>query len=206
MGLSPQQHSAGLFVSARYRVLRKLGSGSLGTVYLAHDTASDCRVALKVLRAERLGPEVLEQMQSEFQAIASLRHPQIAAAFDFGYTEEARVPFYTREYIEGTPLAPGPPGLEGQSSPRTFLSPFFDLLDPLHYLHAHEILHLDIHAGNVIVAKDPKSGSVWIDFAWATKTSGTRSYAVTPSRCFLPPDMVRKEPDGAATHVRSCAT
>ena len=64
-------------------------------------------------------------MQEEFRAIASLEHPQIARALDFGYTEDG-VPFYTREYVPGRPLPPGPPAGE---SPEAFLRPLLDLLE-----------------------------------------------------------------------------
>jgi serine/threonine-protein kinase len=125
----------------------------MGTVYLAEDGRTGRPVALKVLRTDRLSPGSVERIQREFSEIASLRHPLIAAAHDFGYTEPGGLPYYTREYVKGSPLPPGPP-LE--AAPREFLKPILDLLDALHYL--------DIHAGNLIVADDRSRGSVLIDF------------------------------------------
>jgi transcriptional regulator of aromatic amino acid metabolism len=90
-------------ISGRYALRRKLGSGSSGTVYLAHDAVRDRQVAIKVIRSESVTPRGIASLQQEFQAIASLRHPQIASAFDFGYTE-AGLPFYTREYVSGGTL------------------------------------------------------------------------------------------------------
>src|SRR5689334_16482592 len=100
MGTSPGSRAGGLLISSRYRIVRKLGSGSMGTVYLVNDESTSRLAALKLLRTDRMDPEGLEQLQREFRAIASLHHPQIATAHDFGYTEE-RLPYYTREYIEG---------------------------------------------------------------------------------------------------------
>ena len=178
---SPSPKLERLVVSGRYHIQRKLGSGSMGSVYLARDEATSSLVALKVVKTDRLGPEGLADLQREFRDIADLRHPQIAAAYDFGYTTGARIPFYTREYIAGTPLRPGPPGQEGQLSPRDFLQPFYDLLDALHYLHAQEILHLDIHAGNVIEADDDERGSVLIDFGLVGALRGSGTSALLKS-------------------------
>src|SRR6185503_20774520 len=93
----------------RYAIRKKLGAGSIGTVYLAEARRSGRPVALKVIRADRLSSRGVARLQREFKAIASLEHRQIAGAMDFGYTETGGVPYYTREYIEGTPLPPGPP-------------------------------------------------------------------------------------------------
>ncbi len=161
---SPRSDRAGLLISGRYRVRRRLGVGTVGSVWLARDLTLDRDVAVKIVRAEHLGAEGLAQLQGEFRSVAGLHHPQIATAFDFGYTQDGRLPFYTREYIEGAPIPAGPPGPDGQSDPHAFLRPIFDLLDALHYLHAHGILHLDIHADNLIVAADTARGSVLIDF------------------------------------------
>ena len=132
----------------------------MGVVYEAQQQHPKREVALKVIRTERLITDAIARMQEEFRAIISLNHPQIAAAHDFGYTEDSGIPFYTREYIQGSPLPPGPPAKE---NPRAYLLPILDLLEALTYLHDHGILHLDIHAGNLIVADDEERGSVLID-------------------------------------------
>jgi eukaryotic-like serine/threonine-protein kinase len=132
-------------------------------VYLARDERREgALVALKVLRPDRLGPGGTARLQEEFRELATIRHPRIAGAHDFGFTEEGRLPCCTREYIRGTPVPPGPPP-EGVV-PREHLAPILDLLEALAYLHDHGILHLDIHAGNLIVSDDPGRGSVLIDF------------------------------------------
>ena len=162
----------------------------MGTVYLAYDRTARRPVALKVIRTERLIADAVSRMQEEFTAVASLRHPQIASAHDFGYLEGGGVPFYTREYIEGSPLPPGPPGRE---SPSRFLRPILDLLDALGYLHEHGILHLDVHAGNLILASEESRGSVLIDVGFARSLEDTRftlSGGMWPA---LPPELLRNE-------------
>ncbi len=87
MAPSPELSDQGATLAGRYSIRRKLGSGSLGTVYLAHDVARGHVVALKVIRTDRINPEAVRDMQREFRAFASLNHHQIATAYDFGYTE-----------------------------------------------------------------------------------------------------------------------
>jgi DNA-binding NtrC family response regulator/Tfp pilus assembly protein PilF len=167
MILSPRAGREAPLISERYRVLEKLGEGGIGAVYLVHDGVADRDVALKVIRPEHAGSLGLTQLQSEFQAIARLRHPQIARAHDFGYAGAGKHPYYTREYIEGAPLPGGPPPRGPGGAAEPFLRPLLDLLEALEYMHAQETLHRDVHAGNVIVARDERRGTVLIDFGLA---------------------------------------
>ena len=162
MVTSPTPQLRAPVVGGRYAVQRKLGTGSVGTVYLAHDCVERRPVALKVVRAERLLVDSVQGLRDEFRAIASLRHPHLAQALDFGYLEDGAVPYYTREFVDGEPLPGGPPpaGVE----PEPFLRPILDLLEALEYLHENGILHLDVHAGNLIVSNESSRGSVLIDF------------------------------------------
>jgi DNA-binding NtrC family response regulator/tetratricopeptide (TPR) repeat protein len=200
---SPIPGPESLLISSRYKILRKLGSGSTGVVYLARDLVADRSVALKIIKTERLAPEVLEHLQQEFRANASLHHAQIAAAYDFGYTELGQVPFYTREYVEGVPMSSGPPTKELDASPRQYLQPILDLLDALHYLHAHEILHLDIHAGNLIVSKQKSRGAVLIDFGLVPHLKGSGSGGFLEVHSAVPPELLRGQDVGPASDLYS---
>ena len=125
MSVSPTPSRRTAVLDGRYAIRQKLGSGSVGTVYLAHDEQADRLVALKVIRTEQLLRQASSSMQDEFRAIALLSHSQVAKAYDFGYTETG-VPYYTREYIEGSPLPSGPPP---RDPPLEFLRPILDLLE-----------------------------------------------------------------------------
>ena len=172
----------------------------MGSVYVVRDEIADRLVALKLLRGERFDAAAIRDLQSEFRAFADLRHPQIAAAYDFGYTDDLKLPYYTREYVEGSQLAPGP---TRGAPPDEFLRPLLDLLDALQYLHTHEILHLDVHAGNLIVASDLKRGSVLIDFGVAGRIRQIGSSALLAGRVSLPPEIIAGAEPGAAADVFS---
>ncbi len=192
MTFSPSPRHPGFILSERYEVERKLGSGSLGRVYLARDLMRNRTVALKVVRSERFGPGALTALQREFRAIASLRHPQIAQAFDFGYsTDEARLPFYTMEYVEGEPLASGPPS--SGSRPLAFLQPVLDVLEALEYLHAHGLLHLDVHPGNVIVSPRDR-GAVLIDIGMVRPNVDAIPSVLMKSATWIAPEVVAGQP------------
>jgi DNA-binding NtrC family response regulator/tetratricopeptide (TPR) repeat protein len=191
MSTSPSPSPRPSVVAGRYSILRKLGSGSLGSVYMARDEEAGRMVALKLIRKGRPIPQALGSMQEEFRAIARIDHPRIARAYDFGYTE-AEIPFYTREYIQGVPLPPGPPGKE---APARFLRPILDLLDALDVLHAQGVLHLDIHAGNLIVADEEARGSVLIDIG-LFRSMGETLTSRPDSWSSLPPELLDgREPE-----------
>ena len=164
MSPSPGQPVEERLISGRYKLIRNLGTGASGTVFLAWDSRDEREVALKILHKDRLGAEGIQALQREFRTLVTLSHSQIAAAHDFGYCDDDETPYFTREFIPGRPLLPGPPSLDSTISPATYLRPIVEVADALHYLHSHEILHLDVHAGNVIEATNPDRGSVLIDF------------------------------------------
>ncbi|MEM7232670.1 MAG: hypothetical protein AAF517_10870, partial [Planctomycetota bacterium] len=119
---SPRPHGHGTLLG-RYVIRERLGTGSLGAVYKVWDEVSERLLALKVLRTEQALGEASSRMEEEFRAIASLRHPQIARAYDFGFTDDGRVPFFTREYVPGRPLSSG---LGVNDSAEEFLRPIVD--------------------------------------------------------------------------------
>src|SRR5687768_14441306 len=88
-----------------YRILRELGHGGMGTVYLAAraDEQFHKRVALKVIRSGADSEEVVRHFKRERQILASLDHPNVARLLDGGTTDDG-LPYFVMEYIEGEPL------------------------------------------------------------------------------------------------------
>jgi eukaryotic-like serine/threonine-protein kinase len=88
----------------RYRVVRCLGEGGMGTVYLAEQfDPIRRRVALKVVKLGMNTAEVLARFHNERQALAMMDHPNIAKIFDAGATDSGR-PYFVMEYIEGVSI------------------------------------------------------------------------------------------------------
>src|SRR5256714_12838303 len=89
---------------AHYRIIKKLGAGGMGEVYLALNTNLNRKVAIKVLRPNSLAEESLKkQLLREAQAAAKLDHPNICAVYDVN--EADSLTFIVMQYIEGETLA-----------------------------------------------------------------------------------------------------
>src|SRR5262245_26763709 len=87
----------------RYRVLKKLGQGGMGAVYLAHDSKLDRDVALKVLPPQSVNdPDAVARFEREARALAKLHHPGIVQAYDS--EDVAGQHFLVMEYVDGTNL------------------------------------------------------------------------------------------------------
>jgi len=87
-----------------YKILRVLGEGGMGTVYLAEQTALIQRmVALKVVKLGMDTSSVLSRFAYERQSVALMDHPHIARVYDAGATEKGR-PFFVMEYVDGIPI------------------------------------------------------------------------------------------------------
>jgi len=88
----------------RYQILRPIGEGGMGSVYLAEQREPIRRcVALKVIKLGMDTSQVLARFANERQTLAMMDHPNIARIFDAGATPKGR-PYFVMEYIEGVPI------------------------------------------------------------------------------------------------------
>jgi serine/threonine protein kinase/Tfp pilus assembly protein PilF len=136
-----------------YRVIRRLGQGGMGAVYLAtrSDAEYDRAVAIKVLRPGLQSRAMVRRFRSERQILASLDHPNIARLHDGGTMPDGR-PYLVMEYIDGTPIDRH---VEQQGlSIRARIELFRRICDAVHYAHQNLVVHLDIKPGNILVTRD----------------------------------------------------
>ncbi len=133
----------------RFRVLERIGSGGMGTVYRAYDERLQREVALKEVNVTDH-----ERVLREAQAAARLNHPAIVTLYELG--EHAGRPVLVSELVPGETLAT----LEaaGMLSDRDLAEITADLCDALVHAHARGVVHRDIKPHNVIVGNDPRAG------------------------------------------------
>src|SRR5512145_3255070 len=88
----------------KYEILRPLGKGAMGQVYLAHDTMLERDVALKVMVAQIADdPEAKQRFEREAKAVAKMTHPNVVNVFDIGYHTDGS-PYIVMEYLKGQDL------------------------------------------------------------------------------------------------------
>ncbi len=136
---------------ASYRIIKKLGEGGTGVVCEAEQDQPRRRVALKIVRPERVTPSLLQRLRYEGNVLAQLGHPAIARVFEVGETNFGfgTQPFIAMELVEGEPLT---------AYARKKRLPVADRLrllarvcEAVHHAHQHGIIHRDIKPANVLV-------------------------------------------------------
>ena len=142
-----------------YRLDRPLGSGAMGTVWLARDTLLDREVAIKFVHGAFSDPAVRERFLLEARAIARLSHPNVAAVHRVG--EFAGQPYLVTEYVAGKSLAE----LELPLPPERVVQIGLELARGLSAAHRRGVVHRDVKPANVLCAED---GSIkLVDFGIA---------------------------------------
>jgi serine/threonine-protein kinase len=138
---------------SHYKIVRKIGQGGMGEVYLAEDTRLQRKVALKVLpTAAASSPESLARFEREAQTAAALNHPNVATIFDVGSEKRpdgSPINFIVQEYLEGQTLQEL---LEhGRLSQSKALSLAIEIAQGLAAINAAGIVHRDLKPGNIFI-------------------------------------------------------
>ncbi len=137
----------------RYRILKELGRGGMGSVYLAtrEDDQFRKKVALKLIKRGMDTDEIVRRFKLEKEVLAALNHPNIARVLDAGATEDGR-PFLVMEFVEGTPV--GEYADEKNLSVPERLAMFLKICAAVHHAHQNLIIHRDIKPSNILVGPD----------------------------------------------------
>ena len=190
----------------RYRVLKLLGRGGMGAVYLAHDSQLGRQVALKLPSFDASETKRVERFVREAKSAAGLMHPNICPVYDAG--QIGGRPFITMAYIDG-------PSLEAHIDPDAPMDPreaagiARKVASALQEAHDKGIVHRDLKPANVMMTA--KGEPVVMDFGLAKRVAGadadesklTHDGAVMGTPSYMAPEQVRGEHEriGPATDV-----
>jgi tRNA A-37 threonylcarbamoyl transferase component Bud32 len=187
----------------RYGVIRLLGQGGMGAVYLAERTDGEVeqQVAIKVVHSGTNLALFEDRFLRERRILASLNHPGVARLFDAGHTGDGR-PYLVMEYVNGVSIDEycAPLGL------REVLKLFLAVCDAVAYAHRNLIIHRDLKPSNILI--DGLGRPKLLDFGIAriiddTDEARTQIRVLTPE--YASPEQIRGEAYNTATDIYSLA-
>ncbi len=194
-----------------YQIIREIGRGGMGTVYLAAraDDEFNKQVAIKLVKRGIDTDAVLKRFRQERQILAVLDHPNIARLIDGGTSFDSR-PFFVLEYVEGKPIHTWCAERKLSVAERCAL--FRKVCEPVSFAHRNLVVHRDIKPGNILVT--PEGEPKLLDFGIAKLLSDQRAdsehtlgFTYDPVRALTPayasPEQIRGEPVNTATDVFS---
>jgi eukaryotic-like serine/threonine-protein kinase len=173
-------------VARRYRLLRRIGAGGMGEVWLAEDEVLHRRVALKCARFE--DPEAATRMRREGRNAAQLNHPHVVAVYDV--FDEGPVTWLVMEYVESESLARKVRS-QGLLTPRQAASIGVQIADALTEVHRRGLVHGDVTPENILVTADgtAKLADFGISRAQWTELTGTTVHGLRGKLRYLPPEV-----------------
>ncbi|MBN1443050.1 MAG: tetratricopeptide repeat protein [Planctomycetes bacterium] len=198
-------------INNRYRVLRKLGAGAMGSVYLCQDgVENNIKVALKVLISDNLEDQDV-WAKGEYEALTRLRHPNLAKVYNFGRIEDTKDYFIVSEFIKGIDLFSATEYLKYDE----IVDIVVQVCRALEYIHSQGYVHFDVKPDNILVSRQKTIGIQdgskvqydevdfqkstrgldkptvkLIDFGLAEKITGSFSFAIKGTLNYLAPEIL----------------
>jgi eukaryotic-like serine/threonine-protein kinase len=187
-----------------FRLLRLIGSGGMGSVYLAEraDGEVEHRAAVKLLHVSANSSDFMERFLRERQILARLDHPSIARLLDAGRTTAGQ-PYLAMDYVDGVPVDQYAKNLDWRETVRLFL----EICDAVSYAHRSLIVHRDLKPSNILV--DAEGRPKLLDFGIAkildsdpaAEQTAAGLMPMTPQ--YASPEQVTGEPITTASDVYS---
>jgi len=196
-----------------YKILRRLGKGGMGVVFLAlrNDDVFHKVVTLKVIGDISDSPELklVQRFKQERQILAGLEHPNIARILDGGHMENGR-PFFVMEYIAGPPIDEYCTRMNADVATRVRM--MAQVCDAVEYLHQNAVVHRDIKPQNILVTQDGQPKLVDFGIAkvetirgvWSSTLHGAEpTMIMTPS--YASPEQMSGDSSGKSGDIYSVA-
>lgn len=186
----------------RYRIVREIASGGMGTVYEAEQSNPARRVALKTLRVGHFDAEARRRFDYEAEALARLQHPNIALIFEAGIDDR---PYFAMERIDGarsiTAFA-----AEKKLTLLERLRLFAPVCDAIHHGHQRGVLHRDLKPSNILVDKEGTPKVIDYGVARVSTEDRERTLRTTPGEIlgtlqYMSPEQL--EGNSASVDVRA---
>src|SRR5262245_5337080 len=182
----------------RYKILKELGRGAMGLVYLGKDPTIQRFVAIKTMRLDQIDEEKLQEVKSRFfreaESAGRLSHPNIVTIYDAG--EENELGYIAMELVEGKSLR--------EWSRKPNLLPLTDLVqtlasvaDALDYAHQQGVVHRDIKPANIMITNDKLVKVMDFGIAKMVSSSRTQTDVVLGTPTYMSPEQIAgKKVDG----------
>jgi len=188
-----------------YRIVRALGEGGMGVVFLAERTDLGSQAAIKILRDAWLSPARRERFATEQQTLAHLNHPSIARLYDAGARSDG-TPWIVMEYVDGVAITDYCRAHTLAIADRLRL--VREVCDAVQYAHQHLVIHRDLKPSNILVTTE---GHVkLVDFGISKQldgAGGALTHTMTGLRLMTPayaaPEQIRGDRVGVHTDVYS---
>ena len=188
-------------VGGQYRVLRRLGAGGFGVVYLVETVVGGLRRALKVLHTEWLAsPEMRERFINEAVVLEQVNHPNVARCYAVGTLEDDQALYMLLELVTGVPLSEllsGENGATHPLSPTRAVRIAKQVASGLVVAHANDVLHRDLKPENILIMNPgtPGEQAKLIDFGIA-KSMADRTAPITRELLGTPAYMAPEQISG----------
>ena len=187
----------------RYEIIEQMGTGAMGTVYRARDTALDREIALKTIRTGvDVAPEIRQRFYREARACARLQHPNIITVFDMGEVENTA--YIAMELLEGADFRRIIQ--ERRSIPvETKLAACVEVCDAIAHAHRHGVIHRDIKPSNLYLTNEGRTKV--LDFGIARLPSSRLTVAgqILGTPNYMAPEQILARPSDGRADLFSAA-